>query len=244
VDFFFELYGNMPKNGPGSTESTLKALRMVPDIGSIKRIIDLGCGIGRHTKTLAENTDAHIVALDLLDEQVEALKSNLNKWKLSERVEVVQGSMGDLAFAKKPFDLIWSESSIYNIGFEEGLKLWKTHLSDGGYLAVSEAVWLIDKPHEKPKAFWDQSYPHLMTVSKTLEVIASCGYEVVGHFRLPYSDWWEGFYDLLTERVANYYSQGVEDKEKLEVLEQTQLEIDVFKEFHDQYGYEFFIMRN
>ncbi len=240
--FFFELFGDLPKQGPGSTASSLRALGAIPDVGELQRILDAGCGSGRSTLLLAERTPATITALDLLDEQIAALEKNVSASAYADRIEIVQGSMGDLSFAKEPFDLIWAESSIYNIGFEKGLRYWKEHLKDGGYIGVSEAVWLTDKPDAEVKAFWDRMYPAIQTVPNNMALIAHCGYELLDHFLQPKSDWWEGFYDILSERVAAYRKRELNDEAKA-ILAQTEIEIDIFRKYADQYGYAFFVMR-
>lgn len=240
--FFFELYGNLPKQGPGSTASTMRALNALPDREKLQRILDAGCGSGRSTLLLAKHTPAKITALDNLDEQIAALTKNVSASAYADRIEIVQGSMDDLSFAKKPFDLIWAESSIYNIGFEKGLRYWKEYLTDGGCIGVSEAVWLTDHPDAEVKAFWDEMYPAIQTMPNTIAMIEGCDYQLLDHFVQPNSDWWEGFYDILSERVAAYRKQTLDDEAK-QILSQTEVEIDMFRKYADQYGYAFFIMR-
>ncbi|WHY99634.1 hypothetical protein [Peribacillus simplex] len=52
--------------------------------------------------------------------------------------EVKNVSMFDMGFKTETFDLIWAEGSIYIIGFQKGLKVWKPFLNRGGYLVCSE----------------------------------------------------------------------------------------------------------
>lgn len=119
MEFFLELYKDLPKQGPGSNRITKKALSYIPEIAKIRRILDAGCGSGRQTLVLAENTDADIIALDVLDQQIEALKNNIKNHQLNRRVTIHRKSMEDLSFIKEPFDLIWSEGAIYCVGFEK-----------------------------------------------------------------------------------------------------------------------------
>ena len=44
--------------------------------------------------------------------------------------------MFEMNFSKESFDIIWSEGSIYAIGFEKGLTDWKKFIKTNGYLAV------------------------------------------------------------------------------------------------------------
>ncbi len=44
-ELFLEIYGTLPRAGPGSTADTLRALAMVPT-PEIRSALDLGCGPG------------------------------------------------------------------------------------------------------------------------------------------------------------------------------------------------------
>jgi tRNA1(Val) A37 N6-methylase TrmN6 len=100
MNFFFKLYGDLPKQGPGSNESTLKALHAIPGYSRFESILDAGCGTGRHTILLAENTSARITALEYYDQQIETLDNNIRQKGLLDRVEIVKGSMDDLSFSQ------------------------------------------------------------------------------------------------------------------------------------------------
>ncbi len=243
MDFFFKIYGDLPKQGPGSTESTLKALNAIPERNKFKRILDIGCGTGRHTILLAQNTSAQITALDFYEQQIETLSNNIKRAKLLDRIEIIKGDMADLSFSKEKYDLIWSESSIYNIGFEKGLKYWKDYITDNGYLVVSDAIWLTENPSKEIKKWWIEQYPEIQTINQKIDIIKKCGYELITHFVQPKSDWWEDYYDLLEKKVAEYEKKELNAEEQ-EIISSTKLEIDMFKNYSDQYGYAFFVMRN
>ena len=60
---FFELFSGLPRQGPGTTDSTRRALGLVPDVRPSTRALDVGCGTGAGTLVLAESSPAHIVAV-------------------------------------------------------------------------------------------------------------------------------------------------------------------------------------
>ena len=148
--------------------------------------------------------------------------------------------MDDLPFRHKSFDLIWSEGAIYLMGFEKGLNYWKEFLKPGGYIVLTECSWLKKDPPKEIKDFWNQGYPAMQTVEDNLELIKKAGYEVVGHFTLPEKDWWDYFNPLLS-RIDMLKKQG--DKELNEHIGAEEMEIELFKKYHEYYGYEFFVMK-
>ncbi len=243
MDFFLELYKDLPKQGPGSDQITKKALSYVPDIGSIRLIVDASCGSGRQTLVLAKNTDANIIALDVLDHQIAALQKNVDNHRLNERVSIYQKSMDDLSFIDKPADLIWSEGAIYNIGFEKGLRHFHDHLKPGGYVAVTEASWFTANPDDEIKTFWQEQYPDIKTVDDNINIIKTCNFELIHNFHVPSITWWTDYYDILIERVKEYKRDQKLNDEAKQVLNETEREIEMFRKYSGQYGYEFYIMR-
>ena len=137
ADYFKELN----RQGPGADEQTEKALSFIPELSSMKRIADIGCGAGAQTRVLATHTEAEIIANDLLPEMIEELNRRMARLGLENRVKTILTSMTNLPFEDESLDLIWAEGSIYNIGFEKGFAEWKRFLKKGGYIAVSECCW-------------------------------------------------------------------------------------------------------
>ena len=136
ADFFREL----DRQGPGGVEQTLRALEFVPDRPGM-RIADIGCGTGGQTITIARNRDCTITAVDLLPELLEEFRTRIKKAGLENRVTAIQGSMDALPFSPGEFDVIWAEGSIYNIGFERGLREWRQYLKPLAHFALPEHCW-------------------------------------------------------------------------------------------------------
>ncbi|HLT35917.1 MAG TPA: class I SAM-dependent methyltransferase, partial [Enhygromyxa sp.] len=94
---FLELYGALPRQGPGSTAASLAMLELVPGLPTSPRIIDAGCGSGSSTLVLAEALpSASILAIDVLDILLDRLRTALADSSLEARVEVRRESMDEL----------------------------------------------------------------------------------------------------------------------------------------------------
>jgi ubiquinone/menaquinone biosynthesis C-methylase UbiE len=69
-----------------------------------QRVLELGCGAGQWSRTLAEETE-QVVGLDLSDAQLRAAKAAMR----SARYSLVQGAAQQLPFADGRFDLVFCD---------------------------------------------------------------------------------------------------------------------------------------
>jgi len=243
LELFFELFGDLPREGPGDAESTRRAFGLVPPLTSASRILDLGCGSGAQAFALAAVTPAQILAVDSHPPFIARLNETARRLGLTDRV---QGRVGDMAAPGVPpgsVDLIWAEGSIYNIGFEQGLASFQPLLKPGGHVAVTEACWLTPDPPAPCREFWVAEYPAIANVPACLEKIRSCGYSVVGHFALPALAWWTDYYRPLQAAIERFRLKYEGDGEAVAVADTSQREIEIWHEYQDWYGYVFYVMR-
>ena len=112
-DLFYEIYNDLPRQGPGDAECTRRAFQSLPDPSAIHRILDAGCGAGLQTLELARLSTVEIVAVDNNPVVIETLSRRVKKDGLSPRVKPVVADMLALDVAPKSFDLLWSEGAIY-----------------------------------------------------------------------------------------------------------------------------------
>ena len=138
LELIIEYHKDNERQGPGSEEATLKALSYIPQLNEKSKVLDIGCGSGGQTITLAKNTAAQITAVDMLPQFLDQLQNNAKENNLINRITTKEMLMDGLTFDENYFDVIWSEGAIYNIGFEKGLSLWRKYLKANGYIAVSE----------------------------------------------------------------------------------------------------------
>jgi SAM-dependent methyltransferase len=238
----FEIFHELGRENPGRAEFTRRAFEMIPPMDH-PRILDIGSGSGAPTLELGRLSDGPIVALDQHRPHLERLRERARQAGFSQRIHVVQGSMLQMSFPGRSFDVLWAEGSIYVIGFERGLRQWRSLLRAGGCLAVHEAVWLRDDPPEPAWNFWQRAYPSMTTVGENLKIIERCGYELLGHFRLPPDAWWDEYYRPLDARLELLRDKYAIQADALETLAEQQLEIDLYREYADFYGSAFFVMR-
>jgi len=243
VTVFFEVHSGLPREGPGDNESTRKAYSMLKHLPEKPRILDIGCGPGMQTVTLAKLSDGKICAVDNHQLFLEQLKKKAEEEGVAEKITAVNGDMAALDYEDDSFDLLWSEGAIFVIGFEKGIREWKRLLTRNGYLVVSELSWLQLNPPEEVKKFFTEVYPAIKTVNGNIEMIRKAGYRVISHFVLPKEGWWTHYYTPIETKIPSMKLKYKHDKEALAFLAAEELEIEMFRKYSDYYGYVFYIMQ-
>lgn len=244
-DFDFNLiceyFSGVERQGPGSPEATLKALSFIDNLSDNSRIVDLGCGTGGQTITLAQNAPGQITGLDLFPQFIDIFNRKAKQLGLSDRVEGIIGSMDDLPFEKESLDLIWSEGAIYNIGFERGLNEWRKYLKTGGYIAVSDASWFTDERPGEIEKFWLDAVPEMNTISHNISVMQKAGYHLVAAFTLPENCWTENFYIPCSKIQEAFLKKHAGNKMAEELIAGQRHEAALYNKYKEFYGYVFYI---
>ena len=241
--FFFEVHRDMPRQGPGSEESTLRALRLAGPLPKTPDILDIGCGPGAQTLCLARAAGGHVTAVDTHPPFLDDLAARAAAAGLSEQITVRNQSMSGLADPDGAYDLVWCEGAVFIMGFEAGIRAWRRLLRPGGVLGLSESVWLTDTPPPAARAFWDSAYPAITSVEENLALLSRSGYRPLGHFILPAADWMDGYYLPIRARLAALRPLHAGNPEAEAVFAMEEREIRLYEEHGDSYGYAFFVAR-
>ncbi len=242
MEYFLEIYGRVPRAGPGSFACTKQAFELMSEVPNEPYILDIGCGPGVQTVDLLKICRGRVLALDFLPLMLERTRANAEVANVAERLEVIELDMAQMAFSPACFDVVWSEGAIYNLGFENGLRAVRGFVKPGGYVAVSEAVWLKADPPAPVAKFWE-AYPEIDTIENKLSVIDQLGYEQTAHFVLPETTWTAEYYDPMEKWVATKSTEWAGNAGALAVLEEARNEIAIFRKYSRYYSYGFFVMR-
>ncbi len=242
VALICEYFSSMKRQGPGSTEATLKALSFIDNITEKTKIVDLGCGTGAQTIALAQNTVAgSITAIDLFPGFIDKLNEQLIELHLKDRVKGVVGSMDNLNYQENEIDIIWCEGAIYNIGFERGLNYWKKFLKNGGYVAVTEASWFTEDRPKEIFDFWNDAYPEIDTIPNKIAQMHKAGYVVVASFILPEVCWTNNFFKPAVSAQELFLEKYKGNKSVEEFIKYERRHATLYDKYKDYYGYVFYI---
>jgi ubiquinone/menaquinone biosynthesis C-methylase UbiE len=243
MDVLYELFDGIPRQGPGNNAATRRAWDLLEVVPPDPTMLDIGCGSGMQTLELARLSTGRIIALDTHQPYLTTLQQRATDAHISAYIETINCSMDAMDFAPETFDVIWSEGAIYILGFEQGLAICRPLLKPGGFLVVSNLTWFTDAPSPEPVQFWHDEQVVVRTVEENLQRIEQAGYRCLAHFPLPQEAWWEHFYCLIEQKIAPLQQKYHNDPERLAVVNNQQREIDLYRAYADQYGYEFYVMQ-
>lgn len=244
IQLLIELHQGLSRLGPGSEASTRAAFSCCRTLPAAADVLDVGCGSGAQTRTLAALSRGRVVAVDLFGDFLTRLASSVRRQQLQNRINLVQADMQMLPFAKASFDLIWSEGAVYLMGFDRALENWRSLLRPGGFLAVSELSWFGERRPPELQAFWAENYPGIRDEAQNLAAARALGYQPVGCFRLPLSDWTEGYYRPLRRRLAAFRKHHAGDDDALTVAAATEREMMLMERYAADCGYTFYVFRS
>ncbi|MFC2036084.1 class I SAM-dependent methyltransferase [Chloroflexota bacterium] len=200
---------------------TGEAFRMLPQMDK-PRILDIGCGSGIPTLELARLSQEEVIGIDIDQPALDQFTRKIKGARLTEQVKAVNCSMFDMDFADESFDIIWSEGSIYAIGFERGLMEWKQFLKLDGFMVIHD----------------EQG-----DIKEKLDQISNRGYELLGYFVLSKETWWTEYFAPLERLISESPIKYTHDPKIPEEIQQAQEELDWFKKNPQQSNSVYFVMR-
>lgn len=245
LQLLVELHLNSPRQGPGDDDQTALALRLTGlDCDAPLLTADLGCGTGAAALRLAPLLpQAQITAVDFLSPFLHRLPQRCEAAGLAERITPLQASMDALPFADAAFDLLWSEGAVYNIGFENGIRLWRRFLKPGGLLVVSELTWTTHTRPPELQAHWKREYPEVATAAEKIRMLEQSGYSPLGCFVLPESCWLREHDAPLRAGFSDFLSRHGHSEAARAVVAEHEEEIALYEAHKMFFGYGMYVAR-
>lgn len=88
------------------------------------RVLDLGCGVGRHTIPIAQRlgqTNSEVIGVDLLDEAVDGLRKYAKEYQVDHIVQVEKADVEHYAIEPDHFDYIAACSCLEHVSNKQAL---------------------------------------------------------------------------------------------------------------------------
>ncbi|MEM8683380.1 MAG: methyltransferase domain-containing protein [Pseudomonadota bacterium] len=244
LELLVDLHKGGTRQGPGGERETRLAIELAGlKSGKALRVADIGCGSGASALVLAADLDAQVTAVDLFPAFLEKLEVSAADRGLSSRLTTLEASMDQLPFEDGALDAIWSEGAIYNMGFEKGVRAWRSFLKPGGVLAVSELTWFTEQRPEELDAHWGKEYPEVDTASAKLAVLENNGFSVLGYFPLPEHCWMDNYYRPTQKRIPAFLDAHKHSAAAKSIAGMEQAEMALYRKYREFVGYGFYIAR-
>jgi len=200
---------------------TRKAYWLLPKLTK-PRILDIGCGSGVPTLELARLSKGEVVGLDIDQSLLDELNRKIEVQGLSNWVTTRNCSMFELNFPDESFDIIWAEGSISIIGFERGLKEWRSLLGPCGFLVV---------------------HAETREMSNKLKKVPGFGYKLWNLLSLPEKAHWTEYYEPLDIRIKELQAKHQKNPGALQILRKHQYEIAMVKRNPRKFDSTFYIIQ-
>jgi SAM-dependent methyltransferase len=232
-----KFYSYLPEQRPGCDEATLRALSYVKDsLNWDSRILDMGCGTGRHTLTLADNTSAQVVAVDSSQTFLKVLTENIG----DRNITTQQADLERPPFEPRSFEAVWSEGGGDSMGFLNAVKAWGPMIMDGGFLVVSTLAWTsMYRPYEVEQ-FMAEHFPKTGLVSEYEAVLECEGYAAVAIFAIPEDGWEREFFRKIMRQEPPFLRAHPEKNDFVNELNRA---MDIRRKYGQYFDIVFFVAR-
>ena len=240
---FLSLYADLPRQSVGADWCTQEAIGRLPPLRKPTTVMDLGCGAGRSTILLARRFRGPIAAIDYRPDLLDRLSATAKAAGLAARIALRCEDPARLKDRPGTYDLIWSEGCVQALGWEKSLKLWGPLLRARGVIALSDRVWLTDKPPAEVRDFWAGAYPAMADAAGYRRAAEQAGLSIFDSFTLPRATWWEGYYAPLIQRIAALEDDAATNPALAREIEAAKRDIAILERFGDCFAYSFYLLR-
>jgi len=235
------LHAGLDRQGPGDPEFSRRILAGLPTLLESPRIADLGCGSGAGSLLLAEWFGVSVTAVDLSRIFLDQLEQRAKEAGLAHLIQTLEADMGQLDWPDASIDFLWSEGAAYHLTFPGALRNWHRLLSHGGFAIISELSWFTENPAVPVREFWATAYPTMAIEAENADQAREAGYDVIATERLPAEAWWTHYYGPLRDRMKSQRAEA--DRVMAQVIRDTDVEMDLFRNYSSDYGYTFYVLR-
>lgn len=159
-----------------ATEPFVKALDLSPQ----SRVVDFGCGLGGPARYVAAATGAHVTGIDLTAEFVETGRA-LTEWTgMSDRVQLIEGSVLDLPLESDSMDAAYMIHVGMNIVDKVGIAREAMRvLKPGGIFAIYDVMQVGEGNMDYPAPWASTSDQSALAPPETYEAaLKSVGFEL------------------------------------------------------------------
>jgi SAM-dependent methyltransferase len=163
----------------GGLNST-RAQAEIAGIAKGSRVLDAGCGIGGGARFLAGTFGCRVDAIDLTPDYVDAAIRLNALCGLSDKIAVRQGSVTELPYEDRSFDLVWCQNVTMNVADKRRMfaEAYRVLVPGGRYTFTHAAQGPNGEPYYPTPWARDASYSFLGTPEDIVALLKDTGFAV------------------------------------------------------------------
>ena len=209
---YFNIKDNCRK---GLVKYLIKAISIIPALEK-PLIMDVGCGSGVPTLTLAEKYNGNLIAIDSDNRSLNRLEERIKELNLSERFTLLNCSFFEMYLEENQFDIILAEGFLNAVGFQKGfLRLIKL-LKNKRFLIIHDEL---------------QNY------NKKIELIENNNCKILDSFNLDNHIWWNDYYQCLENEIS-----FIKNKELFSLFKTDLNEIELYKQDSSKFTSAYYVV--
>jgi len=159
----------------GGFEATNELLSLC-HVEDAREVLNVGCGIGVGSTTIAKKYDCHVVGVDISEKMIEWSRQRAREERVEAKVEFRTADVLDLPFEAGRFDVVFAESVLIFVedkaqAIRECVRVTKP----GGYVGLSEGFWTEQPSPELVALAQDAVGPCVPTIEAWQALWAASG---------------------------------------------------------------------
>ncbi len=161
----------------------LNATKAQAELAGVKkgmRVLDAGCGIGGGARFLASTFECQVEAIDPTPEYVDVAERLNALCHLEQKIAVCQGSVTDLPYADRSFDLVWCQNVTMNVADKQNMfaEAFRVLVPGGRYTFSHAAQGPEGEPYYPLPWARESSHSFLGTPERVIAVLKDAGFAV------------------------------------------------------------------
>jgi cyclopropane fatty-acyl-phospholipid synthase-like methyltransferase len=225
---------------PAGKECTLAAARL-SGVNPSSSVLDIGCGYGEGSCTLASEFRCKVTSIDISEENISFAQNMAVQRHVSHLITFKAADFLKSDFSGTPFELILAEGGVLSfVGRKKGVALARSWLVPRGWFAFSDLIRLSENTPPEVLTIFEHGTYKYETEKSYRQLIADAGFDVHFMCLIPPGGW-DDYYAHMARRLED--KEGFFSDQRIKLAFHREIDIFYRLEAFRYIGYLFCIAR-